>query len=656
MPLLMNTILSFKTCSTSKVYSLFITFLSIAILSIGHTQNLEIKVIDKSTNTAPFSTVYLRNLSNNSVNLVQAFAQDVALDPEAKYEIICGGYNRLTLSGEEILRTKTIYIRPLEYTFGAVQVEKLSKKSILKIWERTLNNSRKTQHRRNPTNYVHFLSSEQDKQVREVLLCYGQVSNEKSQARFRITGGDFRIQKNNPFYNFHTSFWVLENCTFQHRPLFNNLPSQVPIAALEPYRVYSNSSVSDSLVLIEFIKNDGKLYEKILVNKNTRFPRTSSVTIKNDWSFKYLGGDPVRIDSAHIRVDFFSNSFIPEQIHYHIVFSDSSPIHVQGFFMASEPAEFKQINTKIGAYQPRHMYEQIITKRQNLISNKVIDPKLLDSLFLPGEKNESFLLTQLSNNKTLIHHSYDELLEQFLVINSAHGSMYLNNQRVQHQNAIDFTWFARITEEKELLLFTSFFGQSYLLTNNEYWWHRLLAIYCAEYIEQQRLRTLAEAKNISDWEQKLDFIKKRKTTVDFELKKLLAFPLRYSPDYIMLYIHKSSKNVKADLLQSFFNSVFMNIIDIPYEALPSLKLLWSNPNLIYLDKQALSRFYIELYEKSLQQHKSGKIVLYPAQLLSMFEELVWVVNLIEEKAKLCILIEEVEILLNIPSYNACEKK
>jgi alkyl hydroperoxide reductase subunit AhpF len=131
--------LFFKTAHQTQSYfpspslMIFITMILCFILSEVQAQNKEIHVVDKSTNTAPFSTVYLRNLSNNSVNLVQAFAQDVVLDPEAKYEIICGGYTRLTLSGSEILARKVIYIQPLEYTFGAVQVEKLSKKSAWKI-------------------------------------------------------------------------------------------------------------------------------------------------------------------------------------------------------------------------------------------------------------------------------------------------------------------------------------------------------------------------------------------------------------------------------------------------------------------------------------------------------------------------------------------
>jgi hypothetical protein len=639
-----------------QVLTIFIAFFSCFILFEGQAQHIEIKVIDKSTNTAPFSTVYLRNLSDNSVNLAQAFAHDVALDPEAKYEIICGGYTRLTLSGAEIMARKTIYIQPLEYTFGAVQVEKLSKKSVWKIWERTLNNSRKTQHRRNPTNYVHFLSSEQNEKIREVLLCYGQASNNKIEPRFRISAGDFRIQKNNPFYNLHTSFWVLEHSTFQHRPLFNYLPSQMPSSALESYSMYSNSSVSDSLVLIEFSRSDGNLYESVLVNKNTRFPRTSTVIIKRDWlSFRFLGGERARVDSAHIRVDFFPNSFIPEQIHYNITFSDKAPIYVQGFFIASDPVEFKQINVKIGSYQPRHMYEQIIMKRQNLISDKVIDAKLLDSLFLPGEKNESLLLTKLSNHKILEQSNYDDLLEQILVINSSHGTMYKNNQRVQHQNALEFTWFVRLTDQGELLLFPSLFGQSYLLTNNEYWWHRLIAVYCVEYIEHERQKVKASTQKMTVWEQQLDFIIRRKESIDFELKQLLVFPLRYSADYALQYVFNVSKNLEKNLLPVFFQTAMMKNIDMPFEALPSLKLLWSNQQMSKADKQELSRYYIMLHEKSIKQHKSCKILLYPSQLQSMFEEMVWVVDLVEDKSKLCALIKEVEILLNIPSYGACDR-
>lgn len=642
--------------STGKVLTFVSIILFCLLLSTAHAQNIEIRVIDKTTNSAPFSTVYLRNLMDNSVNLVQAFTDDVPIDPDTKYEIICGGYTKLTLTGAEILLRKTIFIQPLEYTFGAVQVEKLSKKSIRKIWEQTLNNSRKTQHRRNLTHYVHFLLSEQNNKIREVLLCYGQVSNNKNDARFKISGGDFRIQKNNPFYNLHTSFWVLENTTFQHRPLFDYLPSQMPSSALESFSIYSNSSASDSLVLIEFSRSDGNLYESILVNKNTRFPKTSTTIIKNDWlSFKFLRGDRARVDSAHVRVDFLPNSFIPEQIHYHIVFSDKLPIHVQGFFMAAEPVEFKQINTKFGSYQPRHMYEQIIMKRQNLISNKVIDAKLLDSLFLPGVKNESLLLTQLSNNKILSETTYDELLKQFLVLKSTNGSMYKNNQRVLHQNTIDFTWFVRITDQQELLLFPSIFGQSYLLTPNENWWHHLLAIYCAEYIEQERLKTLEAAQKLTDSEKILEFIAKRKSTVDLELKQLLAFPMLYSPEYTLQYVYNSSKTLQKDLLHSFYKSAYMQNIEMPYESLPSLKLLWSNQKLSNTDKQELSRYYILLYEKSIRQHKSGKIMIYPPQLLSMFEEMVWVLDLVEEKSKLCALIKEVEILLNIPSYGACDR-
>jgi hypothetical protein len=639
----------------SQLYGLFITLIFCFILFEGQAQNTEIKVIDKSTNTAPFSTVYLRNLSDNSVNLAQAFAQDVEINPEAKYEIICGGYTRLTLSGAAILARKTIYIHPLEYTFGAVQVETLSKKSAWKIWERTLNNSRKTQHRRNPTNYVHFLSSKQNEKIREVLLCYGQVSNNKNEARFRISAGDFRFQKNNPFYNLHTSFWVLEHSTFQHRPLFSYLPSQLPSSALESYSMYSNSSVSDSLVLIEFSRSDGNLYESVLVNKNTRFPRTSTVIIKNDWlSFRFLGGERARVDSAHIRVDFFPNSFIPEQIHYHITFSDKAPIYVQGFFIASDPVEFKQINVKIGSYQPRHMYEQIIMKRQNLISDKVIEAKLLDSLFLPGEKNESLLLTKLSNHKTLEQSNYDELLEQILVINSSNGVLYKNKQRVQHKNTIDFTWFVRITEDRELIFFPSLIDESPLLINNEYWFHRLIAIYCLEYIEHERQKVKSSAQKLSNWEEQLNIIRRWKETIDFELKQLLAFPLRYSPDYALLFVFNKSKNLDKDLLQAFFQTTLMKNIDMPYEALPSLKLLWANQQLSKSDKQELSRYYIMLHDKSIKQHKSGKILLYLPQMQSMFEEMVWILNLVEDKSKLCSLIRELEILLNIPSYGACE--
>jgi hypothetical protein len=653
--------LFFKTAHQTQSYfpspslMIFITMILCFILSDVQAQNKEIHVLDKSTNTAPFSTVYLRNLSNNSVNLVQAFAQDVVLDPEAKYEIICGGYTRLTLSGSEILARKVIYIQPLEYTFGAVQVEKLSKKSAWKIWERTLNNSRKTQHRRNPTNYVHFLTSEQNDKIREVLLCYGQASNNKNEARFRISGGDFRIQKNNPFYNLHTSFWVLEHSTFQHRPLFNYLPSQMPSSALESYSMYSNSSVSDSLVLIEFSRSDGNQYERILVNKNTRFPRTSTVVIKKDWlSFRFLGGERARVDSAHIRVDFFPNSFIPEQIHYHITFSDKAPIHVQGFFMAADPVEFKQINVKIGSYQPRHMYEQIIMKRQNLISDKVIEAKLLDSLFLPGEKNESLLLTKLSNHKLLEQSNYDELLEQILVISSAHGTMYKNNQRVQHQNTIDFTWFIRITEEGELLLFPSLFGQSYVLTNNEYWWHRLLAIYCAEHIENERQKVKSSAQKMTNWEQQINMITRRKESIDIEIKQILAFPLRYSADYAFHFVFNAAKKIDKDIVTMFFQTGLMKNIDMPYEALPSLKSLWANQQFSKAEKQELSRYYIILYDKSIKQHKSGKINLYPTQLQNMFEEMHWVIDLVEDKTILCGPIRALEILLSIPSSGACE--
>lgn len=647
---------NFDYSSINKAMALFISLFICSILSTGRAQNLEIKVIDKSTNSVPFSSVYLRNLSNYSVSLLGAFTQDLAIDPAAKYEVICAGYARIVITGEDILARKTLFIQPLEYTFGAVEVEKLSKKLLMTIWEKTLNNCRKTQHRRNPTTYVHFLSSEQDNQVREVLLCYGLVSNDKNKPRLNITGGDFRIQRNNPFFNFHTSFWVLENSTFQNRLLFNNLPSQVPSSALDSYKIYSNSNLTDSLVLLEFTRSDGNLHEKILINKNTRHPKTSTVIIKNDWSFKFLSGESLRIDSAHIRVDFFPHSFIPEQIHYHIRFADKTPIDVQGFFMASDPPKFNQINTKIGAYQPRHMYEQIIMKRQNLISDKVIDPKFLDSLFLPGANNESLLLTQLSSNRTLTYSKYDELLEQFPVLNSSHSNIYKNNQRVSHQNTVDFTWFLRVTEDRELIFFPSFFGESYLVTNNEYWWHRLLAIYCVEYIEYQRQKTYETALNYSNWEEQLDYIKKRKATIDLEMKQLLAFPLRYSPDYAIQYVYKSAKKLNKDFMPIFFNTAFMNSIDMPFESLPSLKLLWSDKQLINSEKQDLTRYYIELHEKAIKQHKRGEIILYPLQLVSLHEDMVWVVSLVEEKTKLCYLILELEAIMQIPSSNTCDKR
>ena len=615
---------------------------------------MEIKVLDKSTNSPPFSLVYLRNLSNYTVNLVQAFREDVAIDANTNYEVISAGYNRYIISGRTILSQNTLLIEPLEYKFDEVNVEKLSKKSLMRIWERTLNKSRRSQNRRNTTNYVHLLSSEQDKQVREVLLCYGQVSSIKTQPRFRISGGDFRIRKNNPFYNFHTSFWILNNTSFQNRPLFDNLPSQIPSAALDSFAIYSNSNVTDSLVLIELTRSDGNLQEKILIDKSSRFPLSATTIIKKDWSFKFLDGHAVRVDSAHIRVDFFPNSFLPEQIHYHLTFSEKEPIHVYGFFIASESVEFEQINEKMGNYEPRHLYEQVIMKRQNLISDKVIDPKLLDSLYLPGEENESFLLTQFSVNKRLQQHSYDELLEQTFVINAPYGSVYKNNRPVQHQNAIEFTWFVRIAENGELWLFPTFFGESLVLAPNEYWWHRLLALYCMEYIEDQRKKALSTAQTIPIIEEKINFIRRHRATIDFETKKLLAFPLLYTSDYAIQHVFNESRKMNVDLLHLFFETQIMKSIDVPFESLPSLKLLWSNKHYSNAEKNILSKYYIALYEKSVHQHISRKTTLYPPQLLTMFEEMAWVIDLVSENTKLCGLIRNVEILLDIPTYGACD--
>lgn len=634
--------------------SLLLVFLT--MLCTIRAQNTQIKIIDKSTNSTPFSLVYLRNLSDYTVNLSQSFKENAVIDPNANYEVICAGYTRITIPGSVILSQQIIYIEPLEYKFGDVQVEKLSTKSLMKIWERTLNKSRRTQNRRNLTNYVHLLSSEQDKQIREIFLCYGSVSNIKNQPRFQISGGDFRSRKNNPFYNFHTSFWILENVSFQHRPIFDNLPSQVPSSALDSFAIYSNSNTTDSLVLIEFTRSDGNLNEAILINKSTRFPISATTIIKKDRSFMYLDGQKVLVDSAHIRVDFLPNSFIPEQIHYHISFSEKTPTHVHGFFMAIEPVQFKQINEKMGSYEPRHMYDQIIMKRQNLISDKIIDREQLDSLFLPGEQNESFLLTQLSLNKRLQQHSYDELLEQTLVINSKHGNLFKNNKVVNHENAIDFTWFARISEDGQLWLFPTLFAESYILAPNEYWWHRLLAMYCIEYIEHQRKQALARSQQIKNQDEKLAFIKRHYATVEFEMRQLLAFPIFYTCDYVIQYVFNESNNMHVDVLHLFFQTEFMKSIDVPFEALPSLKLLWASKRFSAEDKNTLSKYYIELYAKSLKQHVSGKMKLYEPQLLTMFEEMIGVVDLVSENIKLCQLIRNTEMLLNIPTYGACEKK